>query len=144
MNLLLRQICGWSLAGGFLVGYLWQPTWANPADAPSRCAGLRDCRSKLPHFPLPLLQERLAPQPRHELDALLTVPMAGCADEVLMEQEETRWRRLDDETTGKALFPLELLPLSGRKRSVLGGLHGQGGPHVCSAEAVWAGVVAFN
>ena len=46
LNFVLRQLAGLSLAYDLYIELLWVPTWANPGDAPSRCAVLEDWRKK--------------------------------------------------------------------------------------------------
>ena len=45
LNYVLRQISGCCMQHGFLLDLIWTPTWANPADAPSRGATVEDWKA---------------------------------------------------------------------------------------------------
>lgn len=112
-NRLLCQMCGWALAGGFFLDYLWLPTWSKPADAPSRCAGLEDWRPKLPEYPMPW-EERIAPEAQREINALLTASCCLQDGGRGKEAAPPPWRRWGATPTSLTCPPVELLPPPGK------------------------------
>ena len=100
LNFRLRQLAALSLEMGIYVDLLWVPTWANPADAPSRFVGLLTWRSKLPILPtkLPVLKgAEAALVHQAEITAELVGPAAD-----LRRRVDSRVAGLDKETTVQA------------------------------------------
>ena len=47
LNFFLRRLAGWALSANITVDVIWAPTWANPADAPTRNYDIHEWNRKV-------------------------------------------------------------------------------------------------
>ena len=70
VNFLLRKLWFWCLAHDVALELEWVPTWANPADAPSRNKPIESWYASLPKRPPPPTAAFASVHARSELDLL--------------------------------------------------------------------------
>ena len=77
MNLLLRKLGFWCFAYDIPLEFVWVPTWANPADAPSRNKPINSWYASLPKLPPPPTAVFASVHALPKLDLLREPPSAA-------------------------------------------------------------------